>query len=203
MAFGTFSERLAIIITGDSSGAVRAVRQVGAEADKNLNKAKTSTDKWAAGLTRGGAAAIGFSAAVGLGLGKAAQSFENAQLSEIKLDTAMRNMPQLAGANRKAFEDLANKLQDHTKFANQDVVASEATLAQFKLTQAQIMQLTPLVADLAARFGLDLPTAAKKVGLAASGTATQLQRMGIQVDKAKEKVNPFAATVQALGRVQG
>ena len=51
-----------------------------------------------------------------------------------------------------------------TKFDDDAFASGQAVLAQFKLSGKQIENLTPLLADYAAKTGKDLPTAAETLG---------------------------------------
>ena len=78
------------------------------------------------------------------------------------------------------------------------IKAEQTKLIQMGLTGKQVADLTPLILDMSKATGKDLLTSTLAVGKAAKGTATSLQRFGVFVDKAKFKVDPFAATMEAL-----
>lgn len=199
----TTKEILALIVTGDSSGAVKEIEKVGKTADKEMGKAKSATDKWAGGLQKGGAAAIGFSALAGGALLSFAKKSEEAQAQQIKLDNVLATVPALAGANRKAFTDLADAIHKKTVVDDDQVVSAEAMLGQFNLTQQQILGLTPLVVDLSRKMGIDLDTAAKTVGKAMGGNVGALGRVGIQLDKNVFATDRYAAVQKGLAQAVG
>jgi hypothetical protein len=83
------------------------------------------------------------------------------------------------------------------------IKAEQTKLIQMGLTGKQVADLTPLILDMSKATGKDLVTSTIAVGKAANGTATGLQRFGVFVDKAKFKVDPFAATMEALNEKFG
>jgi len=100
-------------------------------------------------------------------------------------DVGLLNEQQLALMNLAGIDDELIK-------------AEQTKLIQMGLTGKQVADLTPLILDMSKATGKDLLTSTLAVGKAAKGTATGLQRFGVFVDKAKFKVDPFAATMEAL-----
>jgi hypothetical protein len=133
-----------------------------------------------------------------VGLAKAAQAAEEENAALLRLENSIQNMPELAGASTEAFTDLAASMQDSTKFADDVVVSAEAMLGTFHMTEQQILELTPVVADYAAKFGVDLVTAAKQVGRAVAGSAGALQRNGIVLDETAYAADHFGTVLDAL-----
>lgn len=78
------------------------------------------------------------------------------------------------------------------------IMAEQTKLIQMGLTGKQVAELTPLILDMSKATGKDLLTSTLAVGKAVNGSTTGLQRFGIIVDKAKAKVDPFGATMDAL-----
>lgn len=197
------SERLAILITANPESAVKGFEKVGKAAEKNLGKAESSSKKFGLQLTKVGAgmAAVGGVALVGLG--KLAEESEKSTLANLKLENSLKNSPNIANKSTKAYEDLADAIQSHTSVANEDVVSGEAVLVQLGLTAAQVKQVTPLVTDLAVKFGKDMPTAAKAVGKAINGSSGALGKMGIVLDKTALKADGFGTVTDALSNSVG
>jgi len=83
------------------------------------------------------------------------------------------------------------------------IKAEQTKLIQMGLTGEQVAKLTPLILDMSKATGKDLLTSTLAVGKAVNGSTTGLQRFGINVDKAKAKVDPFGATVDALNEKFG
>lgn len=192
-----------ILLTGDGRQLRSELDKTGAAAKKNLAVAQTSGQKWSASLTKVGVAAVGTGVVVGAALFKAAQAASEADLAQQKLLNTMRNAPQLAGANVKAFNDQADALEKTTVFSHVATTTVQAMLGQYKATQSQILTLTPLVEDFAAKFGIDTTSAAKAVGKALEGTAGGLQRYGIVTGITKKTTDNFNRVMGALRHTVG
>jgi hypothetical protein len=193
-----FTEALRILIDADTRGAVRGIEQVGAATDKSLGKSQKNLDKLGRGLTVAGAGMVALGGAALFGLGKAAMASEEANLSVVKLENTLQNMPRLAGENSKSFIDLANAIQDKTAADADQIVEAEALLGTFQLTGDEIRKITPLVVDYARKFGVDMTDAAKQVGKALDGQIGALRRSGVSIDENLFKTDRYAAVTQAL-----
>lgn len=193
-----FSDRLALLITADVDGAIKGLKKVGDTADKELGKAENRTDKWAGKMRTAGVGMVTFGAVAFAGLGKMAKASEEANLSVVKLDNTLGNMPKLAGENRQSFIDLADAIQDKTAADADQIVSAQAMLGTFRLTGDEIRNITPLVVDYARKFGTDLTTAAVQVGKALDGQVGALKRNGVSIDEALFKTDKYAAVQQAL-----
>lgn len=204
MSLSDAQSRIAVLISADGSGAIREIQKVGQAADKDLGKASSNVDKLGNRLTYGGAAAMGFAAMAGGALYSFAKASDEAHQSELKLQNSMRNSPALANTNIESFKKLAQSIQGKTAADGDMVLGSMAVLAQFRLTEAQIKQVTPLVVDYARKMGVDLDTAAKNVGKALDGKATALQKAGIHLDENVYKTDRLKAVTDGLrGAVGG
>lgn len=193
-----FTEALRLVIDADTSGAVRGIERVGQVSDRELSRSKENIDKWGHSLTNVGATMIGVGGAALFGLGKAAMASEDAQLSVVKLQNTLANMPALAGENSKQFTDLAASIQDYSAADGDAIVEAEALLGTFNLTADQIKSITPLVVDLSRKFGLDMSSAAVQVGKALDGNVTALKRNGISIDEAMFATDRYGAVQKAL-----
>ena len=131
----------------------------------------------------GAAAAAGGAAAVAFGT-QSVQAFADAEKSQAKLVEAYKKFPQLAGGNIDTLRDLNKELANKTRFDDDAYAAAQAQLAQYGLTEGQLANLSPLVADYAARTGTDLETAAQQVGKAMLGQGRALKNVGINFEDA-------------------
>src|SRR5207248_2395854 len=61
-----------------------------------------------------------------------------------------------------------------------EILAADTQLARFKLTQAQIQQLIPLILDYSRATGQDAATAAGNIGRALLGNTRALKAVGIE-----------------------
>jgi hypothetical protein len=105
----------------------------------------------------------------------------------------------------KVTQDYVTILNDQQKAlmelsgVDDELIKTEQTrLIQMGLTGKQVATATPLILDFAKATGIDLLTATKLFGKAAQGNVGALSRYGVQIDKAKAKVDPFGAAVDAL-----
>lgn len=192
------TDSLRILITANGAQAEREFAKVGAAAKRDLGKAETSAQQMSRKMTSAGVAMATAGGLMLIGLGKAAQAAEEEHAALLRLENSIQNMPELAGATTAAFLDQAAALQDTTKFADDATVSAQAMLGTFHMTESQILRLTPLVQDYAAKFGVDLVTAAKQVGRAVAGSAGALQRNGIVLDENAYAADHFGTVLGAL-----
>lgn len=192
------TDSLRILILADGAQAEREFARVGAASRKSLGQAETSAQSYSRVLTRAGIAMTTFGVVALAGLAKAAQASEVQNRAELELQNSMQNTPELAGANAQAFYDQASALQQTTKYGDEATISMQAMLGTFHLTQAQILELTPVVQDYASKFGVDLVEASKQVGKAVAGNRGVLQRNGIVIDENAYAADHFTATLDAL-----
>jgi len=107
------------------------------------------------------------------------KAFSDSEQAQVKLNDAFDKFPNLADTNVGALNALNAELQKKTRFDDESFAAAEATLAQYGLTGQQLKDLTPLVADFAAKTGKTLPDAASAVGKALLGQGRALKGVGI------------------------
>jgi len=107
------------------------------------------------------------------------KAFSESEQAQVKLNDAFNRFPNLADTNVAALNALNSELQKKTRFDDESFAAGEATLAQYGLTGQQLKDLTPLVADFAAKTGKSLPEAAGAVGKALLGQGRALKSVGI------------------------
>ncbi|UUE19321.1 hypothetical protein [Microbacterium sp. J1-1] len=146
-----------------------------------LDKAKESIEKDFAGA---GVKAAGTGAAVALGVLTvgaigAADAAADAEQSTQQLQFALDKFPATADTSAQALMDLNSQLALKTQFDDDQFASGQAVLAQYGLTGQQITELTPLLADYAAKTGKDIPTAAADLGKALLGQGRSLKDIGI------------------------
>lgn len=200
----SLTDRLALIITADGAGAIKEFNKVGGAAEKELGKTEDRTKRVGSQMQATGVAMIGAGALIVGAMYKTAQAAEEANVEHLKLDNTLKNSPQLANANKQAFLDQATALQKLVVVDDEAVIGTQAMLGQFGLTQAQILEMTPLVVDLSRKMGVDLDTAARMVGKSVDGSSGALKKAGITVDETAFKTDHYKATMDALsGKVGG
>ena len=193
-----FRQVLELFVRADVQGAVTDLNRLGVEAERNLDKGTQASERLANRFVYTGAAMVGGAAVIGYGLLQLVDRFSEAEHAGLLMDNTLQKMPELAGANRKAFDDLALSIMKKTAVDDDAILTAEALLGTFHLTSAEIEKATPLVVDYARKFGVDLNTAAIQVGKAFSGNITTLQRNGILIDENRYATDRFGAVIQAL-----
>lgn len=178
-----------------------------ADLDRVVTRTAASTDRSSRSTGRWREAATVAGAAVGLMLfrfGKdSVKAYTEAQTSQAQLEDAYRRFPRLADVNIGAFRRLNSQMQTKVRFDDDALASGEAVLAQYKLTGSQIRELTPLLADYAARTGKDLPTAARDLGKALLGQGRALKGVGIQFVDTGSATGNYTELVGGLRRQVG
>lgn len=186
------ARKLIIEILGNAKDAASAFADVRKDSEKAEER-----------LSSFGTTAIGAGVAIAGGLAFAVTQFVEADRASQKLDNSARNAATSAKINAEALREVAQATQSKTAADGDALVAGQAMLVQFGATQDQTVQLTPLLADLSRKMGVDTETAARAIGKSLEGSTGQLQRMGIQVDATKAATDPFTATMDALRSTVG
>ena len=197
------TEKLRLVFEADASGAVREIDKLASVSERQLNRAKTSTEKWSAGLVRGGAIAIGAGAVIGAALLKTAEEAGKADAAVAALETALKRNAATAGTAAEPYRKLASALQQKTQFDDESILSGETVLVQMGATRDQITRLTPLVLDYAQRTGKEVPAAARDFGKALNGTTVSLKKAGIFVDETAYKQDRFKAIMDAASKAVG
>jgi hypothetical protein len=199
----TMTERLAFLISANADQAIRAFEKTANSAEKELGKAENKIDKVAGSLTKFGGGAMAFAGIAGGALFSFAKEAEDAEQQSRKLGNSIENAGTFADGAQGRMEELAKNIQKVTTADGDAVVGAEALLAQFGLTEEQIIRITPLVVDLSQKMGVDMETAAKAVAKSATGSEGALKKMGIQVSYADSEGSKFDATMEALAGTVG
>ena len=199
----TWSDRLALIVTADTKGAVAGLEAVGTTAERELTKAQTKLDATGRNLTRLGVGSIAAGAVIGAGLYKAAQAYDEANKASLQLENTIRNQPALAGANAKALEGLAQSIQHKTAADGDEIVAGMAKLGMYGANEAALRQLTPLVVDYARKTGKDMVSAFADVGKALNGQQRALKAAGVVIDDNAYATDRLSAITDGLRQSVG
>lgn len=186
------ARKLVIEILGNAKDASKAFADVRSDSVKTEER-----------LNKFGSSALMAGTAIAAGLAFAVTEFVQADVASQKLTNSAQNAAASAKINAAALRDVAQATQSKTAADGDALVAGQAMLVQFGATQEQTVALTPLLADLSRKMGVDTETAARAVGRALGGSTAQLQRMGIMVDSAKASTDPFTATMDALRSTVG
>jgi hypothetical protein len=170
-------EDVSVKIGGDATGAKEAVSSVA----KALEGFK--------GAMQGIAGALAFE--------KITSGFHSILAESSKAEQESRrfiNTMQGVGtaADPAKFFALADSLEKMTTFEAEESLAAGYMLARFRLTQAQMQSMLPLVQDLAAYMGKDLAGAADEVGKAVELGAVGLRGLNLGFDKAAKSAFDMA-----------
>lgn len=177
--------------------------------DRTASKAIQGVGHSASGLTKifagvGAAIAAAFAVTRIVSFAKTTVTeFAAAEASQAKLSDAFARFPALIGANQNALINLNKELQKKTRFDDDALAAGQAQLAQYGLTEAQLEQLTPLLADYAAKTGKDIVTASEDLGKAFLGSGRALKLIGIDFQDAGSVAANFDQIVAALSAQVG
>lgn len=194
---------LRLLLTSVDKSASRGLSNVGREAGQAQSKmgkmgaiGKGAMLGIAAGLATAGLAALDF--------GKdSLAAFADADKSQKSLEDAYRRYPALAKVNIDALREYNDELQRKTGADADDLAASQASLAAFKLNGKQIKAMSPLLVDYAAKTGKTLPESAKLMGKALLGNTRALKDLGISYkstgDPAKDYANIMALVKEKVG----
>lgn len=190
------TRELAINIVGNASSAVGAFDDVGNAAERTQGK----FDKAKAGITVASAAVV---AGVAAFAADSVAAFSEAEQSQAALVAAYEKFPAVSSTSIDALRALNTEIQKKTGFDDDQLAASQATLAQFGLTGEQITQLTPLMADYAAKTGKDLATAAEDMGKAVMGQGRALKNVGVDFTDTGNAAGNFDQLVAGLDGTVG
>lgn len=185
------TERLALVITGDASGAVRAIRQVGDAAARDLDKAQTQFDKTGLRLQQMGSAALGAGTLMIAGLSRAAQTAGNLEQAiggteavfgnaADVIDRFARDSARSMGLSEREFREATTRLGGSLKGLGFDT--QEAA--------ERAVELTQVASDLAATYGGTTKDAVDALAAAFRGEADPAERFNLFLNQ--QRVNAKA-----------
>jgi hypothetical protein len=193
---------LSMLLTArdDASGVFRRVGTAAGGVDKAHGRLARS-------------AAVAKTAMAGLGIAAAGaavyfakdsvQAYAAAEKAQLALQDAYKKYPSLANANINALRSLNTQLQAKTRFDDDDLAMMQSRLAAFKLTGQQLREITPLVADYAAKTGKDIVTAGGSVGKALLGNTRALKELGINYTSTGNRAKDYTNIVGLLQKKVG
>lgn len=187
---------LTLVLAGDDKGLRTTLDQTERKVDGFGSKVQGMGTKAKAAMVGLAAGAVAFGAS-------SVSAFMESEEAQSKLTEAYEKFPQLAGANIKKLQELNSERAKTTKFDDDATASGQAVLAQFGLTQDQLLKLTPLLQDYAQRTGKDLPTAAQDLGKAVNGQGRALKALGIEFKDTGSKAGNFDQLVGSLDKSVG
>lgn len=183
-----------VAILGDASSLKRAM----ADADAAAKRTQSSLKKTADTFDKAGNQLMATGGIMLAALSGMAKAADTAERTNLKLSNSIQNSSKMVASDKKAFDDLAVSMRGTTVVSAGTTKSAEALLIQFGLTKDQVLQLTPLVADLSRKMGIDMDQAAKMVAKSVGGNATALKKAGIAVDGVLFKTDAYLGTMDAL-----
>lgn len=132
------------------------------------------------------------------------EAYRGAEIAQKQLEDAYKRFPKVASVNIDKLREYNQTLQDKGYADADDVAAGQAVLARYKMTGAQLKQMTPLLVDYANRTGKDIPSAAAALGKGLSGSSRLAKELGFSFKDAKDPAKNFDQILAGLkGTVGG
>lgn len=185
MAFGGFTERLAILISADAQGAIRELEATGRTAERELGKAGRASRDWSATFTRSGAMLVGAAAVGAVGLSKLAGSASDVEEAQNKVNVVFG-----AGADDvTSFAENAARSAGLSKAAALDAAggfgAMFDALGIAKDESADMsVSMVQLAGDMASFNNQDPTEMLEKLRSGLAGEVEPLRRFGVNLSAA-------------------
>jgi len=129
---------------------------------------------------------------------QAAQAYEESLLG---VNVALAASGQYTAKASKELEVFASKIQETTKYSDDQVLAAARTIETLgKLNGAELIRATNAAIQLAAARNLDLATASELVAKASEGVTQGLRRQGIVISDNIPAANKFEALLKLIER---
>lgn len=207
------SERLAIIITANGSGAISEFRKIETSAARSVGKAETTAGKFKANASRIGAGMVIVGAAVAAGMRVAIAEAEEAARVGRQTDAVIRSTGGAANVTREHLEDLAGSLSKVAAVDDEVIQSAGNVLLTFKAVAnqtgegAQIFdRATTAALDMSAAMGTDVQSSILALGKALSNPVqglTALRRAGVDfTQQQRDQVAAMVAVGDTLGAQQ-
>lgn len=192
----TATRTVRIRFTGDAAGLGKAAD----DGERHISR-------WKAGIANVAKAAAVGAAAIGGAFALMAKdsvsAFVESEQAQTRLADAYARFPKLANLNIEALRDFNSELAKKVRFDDDALATGQAVLAQFGLTGTQLRNITPLLADYAAKTGRDLPTAAEVLGKSFLGNTRALKELGISYKATGNQAKDVAAITELLRQQVG
>src|SRR5678816_497262 len=129
---------------------------------------------------------------------------EQAQAVSTQLNQVLQSTGGVSGVTRDAIDHLADKMSTLTLYTDEAYRASATVMLGFtRIGKTVFPEAQKAAADVAARLGIDLTAAAKKVGLALEDPERGMNRLRqlqiILTDKQKESIKTFQEQGNMIG----
>jgi hypothetical protein len=181
----TISERLAYVLTFDTSSGVKSLNKLGSTADKELGRAEKKLDKMSAGLSKFGAGAVAFAGLAGAGLVKVAMGASDLEESinavRVTFGEAGEGILQLGRDAAKAV-GLSNV--EFNGLAVQFSSFAEKVAGEGGDVVQTLADMTGRAADFASVMNIDVAQAATIFQSGLAGETEPLKKFGIDLSAA-------------------
>lgn len=173
--------------------------KIGAEAGEVLEKFKEIGEE--GGEHLGGKlseatklAAIGFTA-LSAQVGVALLEYGKQEKAANSLSTALQDQGIFSTELTENYKEQAEAISELTGYSQTEITQAQAVAQSFIGNVPITKDLTKAIADLAAKQGTDLPTAAETLGKAIGNGTGQLKRMGIQFNATDTEATRYQKTL--------
>lgn len=191
-----------------SKDVVNAHEKAGEAADKHSSKLKgmkesvLSTLDSFGGFVTGGLVIAGASQAfdfLGESISKAMEHGREAEQTQASLNASLQMTSKVTGVTSTMANQLADSLSGVTTFSADTILSGESVMAIFQnISKKTFPEATKVALDLAAKLGVDVPTASRLLGRALNDPlkgVSQLTRYGITLTATQqEQVKQFMKT---------
>ena len=192
----TFSERLAYVLTFDTTSGIKSLNKFGKEADKELSKADKRSQELTANFAKFGAAALSFAGVAGVGLGKLANGASEARQNFQALEQVVGTT---AAVDLKGWADGAAQSIGTSSRKAVEAATSFAQLGKLvglggEDLSAFSTDLVGLAADFAAFKNVNPEQALQDIRSGFSGSVETMRKYGIFLTEGILKNRLFAMT---------
>jgi len=161
------------------------------KASKTMGKVGGAVEK----MGVAGAVAAGAIAAFGVSSVKA---YSEAEAAQAKLQDTFDKFPRLADVSIESLRDYNGELQKKTRFDDDAIASGQAILGQYEITGKQLQELTPLIADFAAKTGQSFEDASAAVGKGLLGSGKAFKQIGLDFEDAGSQTANFEQIMSGL-----
>lgn len=95
--------------------------------------------------------------------------------------SAEKSLQVALGGTSKALLEQAAAIQHNSEFGDESIIQGQAYLAQMRLTEDQIKQITPAIVDFAAAQKMDVEESFKLMGKSLGSSTNALKRYGVEI----------------------
>jgi len=128
-------------------------------------------------------------------LGFAVKAAADEESAQTKLNATLKATGQYSKEASESIIELANAIQSKTGIDNTALENGARMLIQFGATADQAKNLLPVLADLSTAMGVDIETAAARMGQIFDGNYNALKRYGINLTEFQQKLKDIQSNL--------